>query len=66
MTFVASSVAIWGRVCGHGLFAAPTTQESLMLVQLFMGLVAIMHQVHEWSGTGQADHMTAIVIKVDG
>jgi PAS domain S-box-containing protein len=41
MTFVASSMAIWGTVRGHGPFAAPTTHESLILVQLFMGVVAV-------------------------
>jgi PAS domain S-box-containing protein len=40
MTFVASSIAIWGTVCGHGPFAAPTTHGSLILLQLFMGVVA--------------------------
>ena len=41
MTFVASSIAIWGTVRGYGPFAGPTTHESLMLVQVFMGVVAI-------------------------
>jgi PAS domain S-box-containing protein len=40
MTFVASGLAIWGTVRGHGPFAAATTHESLILVQLFMGVVA--------------------------
>jgi PAS domain S-box-containing protein len=41
MTFVASSMAIWGTVRGYGPFAASTTHESLILVQLFMGVVAV-------------------------
>src|SRR6516165_10438698 len=41
MTLVAPSIAIWGTVRGHGPFAAPTTHESLILVQLFMGVVAV-------------------------
>jgi PAS domain S-box-containing protein len=40
VTFVASSLAIWGTVAGYGPFA-PTTHESLILAQLFMGVVAI-------------------------
>jgi PAS domain S-box-containing protein len=39
-TFVASGLAIWGTVRGYGPFHAPTTQESLILLQLFMGVVA--------------------------
>jgi PAS domain S-box-containing protein len=41
MTFVASGVAIWGTVGGYGPFVAPTTHESLLLVQVFMGVVAV-------------------------
>ena len=41
MTFVASGMAIWGTVRGYGPFAAPTTHESLILVQVFMGVVAV-------------------------
>jgi PAS domain S-box-containing protein len=41
MTFVASGLAIWGTVRGSGPFATPTTHESLILVQLFMGVVAV-------------------------
>src|SRR5262245_15429707 len=40
-TFVASGIAIWGTVRGHGPFAVPATDESLILVQLFMGVVAV-------------------------
>src|SRR5262249_30186635 len=41
ITFVASGIAIWGTVGGYGPFAAPTTHESLILVQVFMGVVAV-------------------------
>src|SRR5262249_6986129 len=41
MTFVASGMAIWGTVGGFGPFVAPTTHESLLLVQVFMGVVAV-------------------------
>jgi PAS domain S-box-containing protein len=41
MTFVASSVAIWGTVRGSGPFAAPTMHESLILLQVFMSVVAV-------------------------
>src|SRR5262249_27105482 len=41
MTFVASGMAIWGTVRGYGPFAAPTTHESLIQVQVFMGVVAV-------------------------
>jgi integral membrane sensor domain MASE1 len=41
LTFVASGLAIWGTVRGHGLSAAPTTPEGLILVQLFLGVVAV-------------------------
>jgi len=39
-TAVASSIAIWGTVHGFGTFHAPTADESLILLQLFMGVVA--------------------------
>jgi PAS domain S-box-containing protein len=39
--FMASSIAIWGTVAGYGPFATPTTHESLILVQIFMGVVAV-------------------------
>jgi PAS domain S-box-containing protein len=39
-TAVASAVAIWGTVHGYGPYQAPTTHESLILLQLFMGVVA--------------------------
>jgi PAS domain S-box-containing protein len=41
VTFVASGMAIWGTVSGYGPFAAPTTHESLILVQVFMGVVSV-------------------------
>src|SRR5262249_55984893 len=40
-TAVASAIAIWGTVNGYGPFHAPTAHESLILVQLFMGVVAV-------------------------
>jgi PAS domain S-box-containing protein len=40
-TAVASAISIWGTVHGYGPFHAPTTHESLILLQLFMGVVAI-------------------------
>src|SRR5262249_25738655 len=36
-----SGLAIWGTVRGSGPFAAPTTHESLILVQFFMSVVAV-------------------------
>jgi PAS domain S-box-containing protein len=41
MTFVASSIAIWGTVRGHGPFAFPATHESLILLLVFLGVVAV-------------------------
>src|SRR5262249_52186402 len=41
ITFVASGIALWGTVGGYGPFAARTTHESLILVQVFMGIVAV-------------------------
>jgi PAS domain S-box-containing protein len=40
-TFVASGMAIWGTVSGYGPFAATTTHQSLILVQVFMGVVSV-------------------------
>src|SRR5262249_38479435 len=37
---VASAIAIWGTVRGYGPFHASTIHESLILLQLFMGVVA--------------------------
>src|SRR5262245_47072638 len=39
-TAVASALAIWGTVHGYGPLNAPTIHESLILLQLFMGVVA--------------------------
>src|SRR5262249_9051547 len=39
-TAVASALAIWGTVHSYGPFHAPTIRESLILLQLFMGVVA--------------------------
>ncbi|HEV8306648.1 MAG TPA: MASE1 domain-containing protein, partial [Methylomirabilota bacterium] len=42
VTFVASAIAIWGTVNGFGPFAKGTTvHESLILLQIFMGVVAV-------------------------
>ena len=38
-TAVASTIAIWGTVHGYGPFHSPTIHESLILLQLFMGVV---------------------------
>jgi PAS domain S-box-containing protein len=38
---VASAIATWGTVHGFGAFHAPTTEERLILLQLYMGVVAI-------------------------
>jgi PAS domain S-box-containing protein len=40
-TAVASAIAIWGTVHGYGPFHASTPHESLILLLLFMGVVAI-------------------------
>jgi PAS domain S-box-containing protein len=40
-TSVASGMAIWGTLGGYGPFAAPTPHQSLILVQVFMGVVAV-------------------------
>src|SRR5262249_10776337 len=37
-TAVASAIAIWGTMRGSGTFQAPTTHESLILLQLFLGV----------------------------
>jgi PAS domain S-box-containing protein len=39
-TAVASTIAIWGTAYGYGPFHAPTTHESLILLQLYMAVVA--------------------------
>jgi PAS domain S-box-containing protein len=39
-TAVASAIAICGTVFGYGPFHLPTTHESLILLQLYMGVVA--------------------------
>ena len=39
-TFVASAIAIWGTGHGYGPFVASTIHESLILLQVFMGVVA--------------------------
>src|SRR5262249_39924319 len=41
MTFVASGLAIGGTVRGYGPFVAPTTHESLIQLQVFLGVVAV-------------------------
>jgi PAS domain S-box-containing protein len=41
VTFVASAVAIWGALHGSGPFATGNPHESLILLQLFMGTVAV-------------------------
>ncbi len=41
MTFVASSLAIWGTAGGRGPFAFPGTHESLILLLFFLGVVAV-------------------------
>jgi PAS domain S-box-containing protein len=40
VTCVASGIAIWSTVHGLGPFAMATTHESLIMLQLFMGVVA--------------------------
>jgi PAS domain S-box-containing protein len=40
-TFATSGIAIWGTARGSGPFAVPTTHESLVLLQVFMGVVAV-------------------------
>src|SRR5262245_12181009 len=39
-TAAASTIGIWSTVNGHGPFQAPTVHESLLLLQLFLGIVA--------------------------
>jgi PAS domain S-box-containing protein len=42
VTFVASAIAIWGTVHDFGPFAkGPANEESLILLQAFMGIVAV-------------------------
>ncbi len=41
ITTVASSVTIWSTMNGYGPFAAGTTSERLLMVQLFMAVVAV-------------------------
>ena len=40
--FCLSSIAIWGTLHGFGPFAIGTKNESLLLLQSFMGIVAVM------------------------
>src|SRR5439155_9559425 len=40
-TFLASGIAVWGTVNGLGPFGAGTLHESLILLQVFMGVVAV-------------------------
>src|SRR5437763_13726342 len=39
--FILSAVAVWGTALGHGPFAQPTVQGSLLLLQVFMGVIAV-------------------------
>jgi PAS domain S-box-containing protein len=41
VTSFSSAIAIWGTIRGFGPFAREHAHESLMLIQLFMGVVAI-------------------------
>jgi PAS domain S-box-containing protein len=41
VTFIASGIAIWETVNGHGPFAKGNVNESLILLQLFMAVVAV-------------------------
>ena len=41
VTFLASAIAIWGTLRGHGPFAREQVNESLILIQLFMAVVAV-------------------------
>jgi len=41
-TVLLSSIAIWGTLHGFGPFAIGTKNESLLLLQSFMGIVAVM------------------------
>jgi PAS domain S-box-containing protein len=40
-TLVASTIAVWSTAHGYGPFTAPTIHESLLLLQIFMGVVAV-------------------------
>jgi len=42
VTVLLSGVAIWGTLHGYGPFAIGTKNESLLLLQSFMGIVAVM------------------------
>ena len=42
VTLLLSAAAIWGTLQGFGPFAVGTKNESLMLLQSFMGIVAVM------------------------
>jgi diguanylate cyclase (GGDEF)-like protein len=42
VTFLLSGVAVWGTLHGFGPFAIGTKNESLLLLQAFMGIVAVM------------------------
>ena len=43
--FILSAIAISGTVAGFGPFALPDPNESLLLLQLFMGTIAVTAQV---------------------
>lgn len=40
-TFVAAALAVWGTMRGHGPFTAATVTEGLVLLQAFVGVVAV-------------------------
>jgi diguanylate cyclase (GGDEF)-like protein len=42
VTLLLSGVAVWGTLHGYGPFAIGTKNESLLLLQAFMGIVAVM------------------------
>jgi diguanylate cyclase (GGDEF)-like protein len=42
VTVLLSGVAVWGTLHGYGPFAIGTKNESLLLLQSFMGIVAVM------------------------
>lgn len=39
---VLSGIAVWGTLHGYGPFAGPSPNTSLLLLQMFMGVVAVM------------------------
>lgn len=41
-TLLVSAAVIWGTITGHGPFLRDSVHESLLLVQAFMGVVALM------------------------